>query len=120
MAYLLVVEDEADHRDILRDVLRWAGHDVRTVHDVEAARVALAQQRPDLVVLDLHLEEGESGFVLLAELSADTGRRRIPVIACTGDTEDFERAQQDPRFSAVLAKPFSIAALVDAVNALVP
>jgi DNA-binding response OmpR family regulator len=53
MAYVLVVEDEADHRHILSDVLRWAGHEVRTVPDVAAARAALRRQRPDLVILDL-------------------------------------------------------------------
>ena len=118
MAYVLVVEDEADHRYILSDVLRWAGHDVRTVPDVEAARVALHRQRPDLVILDLHMTEGESAFVLLAELAARPDAPRIPVIACSGDQDNFDRAQRDDRFDAVFPKPFAISALIGAVNQL--
>ena len=119
MADLLIVEDEPDHQDILRDALCGQGHEVRIAGDVDAARAALAQRRPDLVVLDLHLREGASGYILLAILSADTGRRRIPVVACTGDPEDFELAQADARFSAVLAKPFAVTTLVETVGALV-
>ena len=116
MAYVLVVEDEADHRHILGDVLRWAGHEVRTVPDVNAARIALHRQRPDLVVLDLHMTEGESAFVLLAELCALSGVPGIPVIACTGDVDQLDRAQRDHRFAAVFTKPFAISALIAAVN----
>lgn len=115
---MLVVEDESDHRQILREILRWAGHDVRTVPDVTSAREAISRQHPDLVVLDLHLAEGESGFALLAELHAAPDGRPIPIIACTGEPDALDQARSDGRFSAVFTKPFAISALVDAVNAL--
>jgi DNA-binding response OmpR family regulator len=118
MAYVLVVEDEADHRHILSDVLRWAGHEVRTVPDVGAARVALRRQRPDLVILDLHMTEGESTFVLLAELSGGDAPSRIPIIACSGDLDNFDRAKADDRFAAVFPKPFAISDLISSVNQL--
>jgi two-component system alkaline phosphatase synthesis response regulator PhoP len=118
VAYVLVVEDETDHRAILREILRWAGHDVRTVGDVASAREALSRQHPDLVILDLHLAEGESGFTLLAELRAVSDRRQIPIIACTGEPDALDLARLDGRFSAVFTKPFAIASLVEAVDAL--
>jgi hypothetical protein len=64
------------------------------------------------------MTEGESAFVLLAELSVQDESKPLPVIACSGDPDNLDRAQRDSRFGAVFPKPFAISALITAVNAL--
>src|SRR5438128_2387628 len=60
MAFILVVEDEADLQQILAYNLRQAGHDVVTASNGEAALAQVRQRVPDLIVLDLMLP-GMSG-----------------------------------------------------------
>lgn len=77
---ILVVEDESTLRAPFRRRAERAG-----LHVVEAATSAqgialAAAERPDLVLLDLHLPDG-SGLVLIEQLKADPRTTRIPVVA---------------------------------------
>jgi CheY-like chemotaxis protein len=114
-ARVLVVEDEADYREIVREFLESAGYQVSVVGDVAAARAAIRARRPDLAVLDLQLPDG-SGFDVAAELVGDGGALVIPVIACSGDADSLARARRDGRFAVVYAKPCSLTDLVEAVG----
>ena len=116
MHNVLVVEDNGDHRAVLDEVLSRAGYVVHTAEDIGGFRRALLLNRPSAVVLDLHLQHGQSGFQLLQEWAGWAETPLVPVIACSGDPSSLERARTDPRFSAVIAKPFAISSLVRIVN----
>ncbi|MCB1561917.1 MAG: response regulator, partial [Xanthomonadales bacterium] len=52
-AHILIVDDEPDIRGLLRDVLEDEGYRVSDAPDAEAARLLVAQQAPDAVLLDI-------------------------------------------------------------------
>ena len=79
---VLVVEDDADTRELLRRLLERAGF---SVVEAETGRVALDRVRaqpPGLILLDLMMPEMD-GFEFLAELRRQTGGRGIPVVVVT-------------------------------------
>lgn len=73
MGHALIVEDDEDAARMIAALVVREGHMVMCAHSLEAARRLISMQRPDLVLLDLHLPDG-SGFDLLAdpELQSDT------------------------------------------------
>jgi len=87
---VLVVEDEPTLRALFRRRAERAG-----LHVLEAASsaqgIALAVlERPDLVLLDLHLPDG-SGIALIEQLKADARTTLIPIVAWSGcDVEEGE------------------------------
>ena len=52
---ILVVEDQEDNRQILRDLLSNAGYDMIEAEDGQQAIVAAAEHRPDLILMDIQL-----------------------------------------------------------------
>ena len=111
MKTVLVVEDDADARRLLREVLRWAGYRVRLA---EHGRQALARlrrtPRPCLILLDLRMPV-MSGRALLDVLRADVRYRRIPVVLVTGDAVEGV----EPGVTALLRKPYDARKLLRAV-----
>ena len=79
-AGLLVVEDDHDHREALRDTLEDEGYLVETaIHGRDALRRLLAGPRPDLILLDLMMPEMD-GWTLMAELSARPDLASVPIV----------------------------------------
>jgi DNA-binding response OmpR family regulator len=101
---ILLVEDDPALRLVCRVNLELDGFRVREAGSPQAAREAVAEARPALVLLDLHLGAEPSG-VLLDELVEDG----IPVVLVSG-TVDV--AGYEGRATAVLPKPFEPSELV--------
>ena len=80
--YVLVVDDEAAIRRLVRATLEEAGYQVREAADGAEALGLIAQQRPQLVFLDMRMPNMD-GWTLAAELT----RRRIdvPLVVMTAD-----------------------------------
>jgi two-component system cell cycle response regulator DivK len=79
---ILVIEDQADNRRILRDLLTNADFEVIEAEDGEAGLAAATSHRPDLVLMDIQLP-GIDGYEVTRRLKADTLLQAIPVIAVT-------------------------------------
>ena len=86
MADILIVEDEAPIRQIVRLHLALVGHAVREAEDAACARGLMAEKTPDLAVLDVMLP-GEGGFTL----GRDMIDRGIPVLYLTAKTAVADR-----------------------------
>ena len=52
---ILVVEDEEDNRQILRDLLRTTGYELVEAEDGAQAVEEVSKHRPDLILMDIHL-----------------------------------------------------------------
>ena len=65
---ILVVDDDPDILEQLTATLSAAGYDVAAAEGREAAEEAMLKTRPDLAILDLMMEEKDSGFVLSHEI----------------------------------------------------
>jgi two-component system, cell cycle response regulator DivK len=89
---ILVVEDESSLRTLFRRRAERAGlHVLDAVSRAQGIALA-ALERPDLILLDLHLPDG-SGLVLLQQLKADPRTSHIPVVAWSGsDAQESETA----------------------------
>jgi two-component system cell cycle response regulator DivK len=104
---ILVVEDQEDNRQILRDLLTKAGFDMIEAENGEDA-VALAQaSRPDLILMDIQLPILD-GYEATRRIKADPDLKSIPIIVVTsyalsGDEEKARLAGCDD----YVAKPFS-------------
>jgi PAS domain S-box-containing protein len=109
---VLVVEDDADSRDLVATALRRAG---ATVTPAASAREALEQldaTDPQLVFSDIGMP-GMTGYQLLERLRAHPRHHAVPVVAVTayGRSQDRERALAEG-FDHHLGKPVDPAALV--------
>jgi two-component system cell cycle response regulator DivK len=116
-ANILIVDDYADNRELLRLMLEAAGHRVCEAGDGRTG-LALAQtEMPDLVLADLSMPQLD-GWGLLRELRADERTRRIPCVAVTAFV-DRERARNfSENFDAYIPKPFRRAELIETVERL--
>ena len=120
---LLLVEDDASTRDFLVDNLNADGYEVATAGGATAPLRAIERRRPDLVLLDLMLEDG-SGLTLLDRVRAADGLGsridpRLPVIVVSARAAEVDRLRGFARGADdYVVKPFSYAELVARVEAL--
>jgi two-component system, cell cycle response regulator DivK len=79
---VMVVEDQADNRKIIRDMLRGTDYEIIEAENGEEALAAIGKQRPDLILMDLQLPIMD-GYTAMRQIKADPALRSIPVIAVT-------------------------------------
>ena len=91
---ILVVEDQEDNMQILRDVLVSADFEVMEAQNGQEAVAAVAKQPPDLILMDIQLPIMD-GHEATRRIRADPAHRSIPIIAITSYAlgADEERAR---------------------------
>jgi len=104
---ILVIDDEAQNREILTRRLKAEGYQVEAVGDTDGAMAALAAQVFDLVLLDV-LIPGKDGYTFLKELRQDSTKKELPVIMLSG-VADVDRIAACIEAGAddYLTKPFN-------------
>ncbi len=109
--YILVVDDEPDIRQLVKEILEDEGYEVGVAQDAAHVRTALRQRRPDLILLDVWLPDGD-GVTLLKEWSVDQGLQ-VPVIMISGHGT-VETAVEATRLGAYdfVEKPLSLSKLL--------
>ena len=113
---VLVVDDEPDGAELIRDTLRAEGFRTIVAHHARQAIELIARKRPDLIVLDLMMPD-LSGFEVLEALGRDPATATIPVLVLTarGDAGAAPRGLAlGPRRS--MNKPFDVGALIAEVR----
>jgi two-component system cell cycle response regulator DivK len=83
MKRILVVEDQEDNRQILRDLLASTDYEIVEAENGVEALAAVAKQRPDLILMDIQLPILD-GYEATRRIKADPALRSIPIIAVTG------------------------------------
>ena len=118
---VLVVDDEADARELMRMILRSSGADVMAAACAEEALEQVEQWHPDILVSDIGLP-GDDGYVLIQKLRQRQGDygRSMPALAVTA----YARAEDRTRalsagFQLHVAKPLEPADFVAAIARLV-
>ncbi len=116
---VLVVDDEPTIAEIVARYLERAGYRARIAGDGPAALAAVAQERPDLVVLDLMLP-GIDGLEVMRRIRDDVvSRERVAVILLTARGEESDRViGLNLGADDYVVKPFSPAELVARVDAV--
>jgi two-component system phosphate regulon response regulator PhoB len=115
---ILVVEDERSIREMLAFALRRAGFEVHEAEDCRGARAALADHRPDLLLVDWMLPD-QSGLELTRGLKRERNTRDLPVIMLTARAEEGDKvAGLDGGADDYITKPFSPKELIARVHAV--
>jgi len=117
---ILVVEDQEDNRQILRDLLANAGFEMIEAEDGQQALTQAAKHKPDLILMDIQLPLLD-GYEATRQIKADPALKDIPIIVVTsyalsGDEEKAHAAGCD----AYVAKPFSPRALLAKIREYLP
>lgn len=115
---ILVVEDETSIRDMLKFALERAEFRVSIAGNAQDARVRMADERPDLILLDWMMP-GVSGIELARELKSNTVTRDIPIIMVTARAEEEDKVRGlNLGCDDYVAKPFSFPELVARIQAV--
>jgi two-component system, NtrC family, nitrogen regulation response regulator NtrX len=114
-ARILVVDDENDIRELVREILSEEGYAVETAGNAAEARAACAQQAPDLVLLDIWMPDTD-GISLLREWQ-QSQLVTAPVVMMSGHGT-VETAVEATRLGAIdyVEKPLSLAKLLRTVQ----
>ncbi|HEY9198676.1 MAG TPA: sigma-54 dependent transcriptional regulator [Gammaproteobacteria bacterium] len=110
-AYILVVDDEPDIRSLVKEILEEEGYEVGVAENGETARRARRDRRPDLILLDIWMQDVD-GITLLREWG-EGGTLPCPVIVMSGHGT-VETAVEATRLGAYdfIEKPISLAKLL--------
>jgi two-component system, NtrC family, nitrogen regulation response regulator NtrX len=115
MQQILVVDDEVGIRELLSEILRDEGYQVRLAENAGQARAQRAQARPDLVLLDIWMPDTD-GITLLREW-ASSGLLTMPVVMMSGHGT-IDTAVEATRIGAFdfLEKPIALQKLLATVG----
>ncbi len=113
--HILVVDDEPDIRNLVKEILEDEGFEVSVAESGEEARQARRKRRPDLILLDIWMDDVD-GITLLREWS-ESGGLPCPVVVMSGHGT-VETAVEATRLGAYdfIEKPISLAKLLLVVN----
>ncbi len=114
---ILLVDDEADIRDILADLLAGEGFEIVEADSGDVALPLLQEIHPHLLLTDINMP-GHLDGIALAQ-SARMTNPALPVIFITGKPDGVMRAQKLPAPSAVFCKPFALSNLLTMLQHLV-
>jgi DNA-binding response OmpR family regulator len=115
-ASILVADDEPNIVLSLEFLLKQAGFRVRTVSDGEAALAAIAQEPPDLVLLDVMIP-GRDGYAVCQEIRSNPAWRSMRIIMLTAKGGDIQREKGlSLGADEYVTKPFSTRELVERVR----
>lgn len=112
---ILVCDDTPDILEMVQLILETEGFEVKTAAAGREVLTALAQEIPDLVLLDLRMP-GLDGFGVLRELRLRSGPAPPVIILSAKSMEEDRQAALAAGAKGYLMKPFTVAQLVDAVR----
>ncbi len=84
---ILIVDDDPDFIAGLKMILDNAGYMVKLADNVKDGKKYLAEDMPDLIILDVMMENFDDGFNMCADIKHDDRFKHIPVIILTAVTE---------------------------------
>jgi two-component system, cell cycle response regulator DivK len=118
--HILVVEDEEDNRQILRDLLTTAGYEMTEAVNGEEALAEVAKQRPDLILMDIQLPDMD-GYETTRRIRINPDLKSLPIIAVTsyalaGDESKALASGCD----AYVSKPYSPRQLLEKIREYLP
>lgn len=115
---ILLVEDDASVRELLKVLLEVEGYEIIEARDGLEGLEKAGGMKPDLMILDLMMPEID-GERVLNQLRSQPATSELPVIVVSGRYEALERCRDLIGPENVFAKPFEPVKLLDRVGSLV-
>jgi CheY-like chemotaxis protein len=120
MKRILIVEDKASSRELLRTVLEHQGFAVIEAADGDEGLLKARAEAPDLILLDLQMPI-RNGYEVLTELRREPRFRSLPIIAVTASAMQGDREKAlAAGFNGYLTKPLPLSNLRSEVQRLLP
>jgi len=119
MKRILVVEDQEDNRQILRDLLA-AHYEVAEAENGEEALAAVARERPDLILMDIQMPIMD-GYEATRRIKADPATRSIPIMVVTSYALGGDEAKgREAGCDAYVTTPYSPRQLLAKIREFLP
>jgi CheY-like chemotaxis protein len=119
MARVLIVDDQADIRRLIRMTLEEEPFELREAADGDEALAVVAVWRPDLILLDVMMPGGHDGLQVCARVRADPALAdtRVVLLSARADGGDHD-AGRAAGADEYLTKPFSPLQLLETIDRL--
>ena len=118
MANIFIVEDDQNIREIEEFALKNSGYRTEAFECAKDFFRAIAEERPDLILLDIMLPDLD-GMEILRRLKANAATKSVPVIMVTAKTSEIDKVKGlDNGADDYITKPFGIMELISRVKAL--
>ena len=126
MARIMIIDDDIELADNTALLMRQNGHEVITLYTTGDALRRIAEDQPELVILDVMFPDNPvAGFDLARQIRRTKAIKDLPIILLTGINQefpmDFSAHDIDPDWMPVqdfMEKPVKMSALLDKVNRL--
>ena len=117
---ILVVEDQEDNRQILRDLLTSADYEMTEAENGQEALEAVAKQKPDLILMDIQLPVMD-GYEATRRIKAMPEFKSIPIIVVTSYALSGDEGKaRDAGCDAYVTKPYSPRQLLAKIREFLP
>ena len=120
---IVLADDDKPIIDMLSDLLEDEGYDTICCYSGEAAYLLITQRLPAFVILDLQMEQLDSGLDVLQMMRFNPATSTIPVLICSADGVFLRSKQEQLKVHRceVLEKPFDIVTVLAIIErALAP
>ncbi|WP_019141166.1 response regulator [Noviherbaspirillum massiliense] len=113
----LVVEDNPDFAQLIRDILEIKGCEARVASNARNGLKAAQEMQPDIIFCDIGLPGELNGLEFARALRADANLSRTPLVAVSGYTSEADRLRAiEAGFDMVFPKPVKFADLTAALE----
>ncbi len=102
---ILYIDDDPDYRHAVRQILESAGYQMLDASDGEEGLRAFREHAPDLVIVDLMMEEIDAGVHFLKEVKASGAAVPVYLMSSVGDTLTMTTNATELGFAGVFQKP---------------
>jgi DNA-binding response OmpR family regulator len=117
MKRILIVEDQADIRELIRMTLEIEDFDIHEAENGDIGLQMARQQRPDLVLLDVMMPGSLDGFAVCTHIKNDPALKRMKVVILSAKGQDNDKQQgKQAGADGYLTKPFSPRQLLEVVS----
>lgn len=117
---IAIIDDDASIRHLLHDILADEGYQTILLAKATSAMDVIRNTRPDLIILDLWIEQADAGWKILDELRRNIATRHLPVIVCSANVfmlGTIAALRAAPQY-VFLPKPFTAEDLLAKVEEL--
>ncbi len=117
---IAIIDDDDVYMELMKGLLEDEGDKATLWDRRENAYDTIKRERPDLIIIDIRLQNREDGWKILEQVRLDPMTTEIPAIVCSADTQflRWKRRQLQELDCAVLEKPFRLADLLRAVRTM--
>jgi two-component system response regulator ResD len=113
---ILYLDDDQDYLDSMRAILESAGYAMLEAPTAEAGLVAFREHRPDLIIVDLMMEEVDSGASFVKEIRASGSIVPIYMLSSVGDNLSQTADTSSLGLAGVFQKPIDREALLSVLQ----